>query len=203
MWVMTEQLRESLSALMDDEATELELHRVLGELESDTALRQTWVRYQLARSAMAGQPVSHARLDISRSVSAAIAAETGAKTSRSSLRERWVRPLASLAVAASVTAVVVLGGQQLYQAGSLEGQSAPVAASGVSAVGFVNSLGAVPMRASYGAQAVPQLEPAARTAYRELARQRMYQYMQEHAEHAALNSPQGLIPFARVPQIEE
>ncbi|HAN28422.1 MAG TPA: anti-anti-sigma factor [Haliea salexigens] len=203
MWVMTEQLRESLSALMDDEATELELHRVLGELESDTALRQTWVRYQLARSAMAGQPVSHPRLDISRSVSAAIAAETGAKTSRSSLRERWVRPLASLAVAASVTAVVVLGGQQLYQAGSLEGQSAPVAASGVSAVGFVNSLGAVPMRASYGAQAVPQLEPAARTAYRELARQRMYQYMQEHAEHAALNSPQGLIPFARVPQIEE
>ena len=200
---MTEQLRESLSALMDDEATELELHRVLGELESDTALRQTWVRYQLARSAMAGQPVSHARLDISRSVSAAIAAETGAKTSRSSLRERWVRPLASLAVAASVTAVDVLGGQQLYQAGSLEGQSAPVAASGVSAVGFVNSLGAVPMRASYGAQAVPQLEPAARTAYRELARQRMYQYMQEHAEHAALNSPQGLIPFARVPQIEE
>tara|TARA_R100001480_G_scaffold4052_21_gene10306 strand:- start:1032 stop:1634 length:603 start_codon:yes stop_codon:yes gene_type:complete len=200
---MTEQLRESLSALMDDEATELELHRVLGELESDTALRQTWVRYQLARSAMAGQPVSHPRLDISRSVSAAIAAETGAKTSRSSLRERWVRPLASLAVAASVTAVVVLGGQQLYQAGSLEGQSAPVAASGVSAVGFVNSLGAVPMRASYGAQAVPQLEPAARTAYRELARQRMYQYMQEHAEHAALNSPQGLIPFARVPQIEE
>ena len=176
---MTEQLRESLSALMDDEATELELHRVLGELESDGALRQTWVRYQLARSAMAGQPVSHARLDISRSVSAAIAAETGAKTSRSGVRERWLRPLASLAVAASVTAVVVLGGQQLYQAGSLEGQSAPVAASGVSAVGFVNSLGAVPMRASYGAQAVPQLEPAARTAYRELARQRMYQYMQE------------------------
>lgn len=200
---MTEQLRESLSALMDDEATELELHRVLGELESDAALRQTWVRYQLARSAMAGQPVSHARLDISRSVSAAIAAESGVKTRHSSLRERWVRPLASLAVAASVTAVVVLGGQQLYQAGSLEDQSSPVAASGVSAVGFVNSLGAVPMRASYGAQAVPQLEPAARTAYRELARQRMYQYMQEHAEHAALNSPQGLIPFARVPQIEE
>ncbi|HBQ41234.1 MAG TPA: hypothetical protein DD808_11780, partial [Halieaceae bacterium] len=111
---MTEQLRESLSALMDDEATELELHRVLGELESDGALRQTWVRYQLARSAMAGQPVSHARLDISRSVSAAIAAEAGAKTSRSGVRERWLRPLASLAVAASVTAVVVLGGQQLY-----------------------------------------------------------------------------------------
>ena len=147
---MTEQLRESLSALMDDEATELELHRVLGELEHNTDLRQTWVRYQVARSVMAGQPVSHAGLDISRSVSAALAAEAGAGERRPGLRERWLRPLASLAVAASVTAVVVLGGQQLYQAGSPDAVSAPVAASGVSAVGFVNSLGAVPMRASYG-----------------------------------------------------
>jgi sigma-E factor negative regulatory protein RseA len=38
---------------------------------------------------------------------------------------------------------------------------------------------------------------------RELARQRMEKYSQEHAEHAALNSPQGLVPFARVPQIRE
>lgn len=198
---MTEQLRESLSALMDDQASDLEMRRLLGEFEGDPALRQTWVRYQIARSAMAGQPVTHVRFDISQRVSAAIAAE--APTARTTLRERWMRPLASLAVAASVTAVVVLGGQQLYQAGTLDAQNAPAIASGVSAVGFVNSLGAVPMRASYGAQAMPQLEPAARTAYRELARQRMYQYMQEHAEHAALNSSQGLIPFARVPQIEE
>jgi sigma-E factor negative regulatory protein RseA len=28
-------------------------------------------------------------------------------------------------------------------------------------------------------------------------------YMQEHVEHAALNSPQGLVPFSRVQQIKE
>jgi sigma-E factor negative regulatory protein RseA len=59
------------------------------------------------------------------------------------------------------------------------------------------------VRASYGTQSVPVLQPATRTAYRELARQRMEKYMQEHAEQAALNSPQGLIPFARVPEIRE
>lgn len=198
---MTEQLRESLSALMDDEANELELQRLLGQLAEDEALRRTWVRYNLARSVLSGQPAGRTNLDISRQVSAAIAADG---QPAAGVWQRMTRPLASLAVAASVMAVVVLGGQQLYQAGDPNAVAAPpVAASGVSAVGFVNSLGAVPMRASYGNQAMPELEPAARTAYRELARQRMYLYMQEHAEHAALNSPQGLIPFARVPNIEE
>jgi sigma-E factor negative regulatory protein RseA len=68
---------------------------------------------------------------------------------------------------------------------------------------MVNSLGATTVQASYGAQAVPVLQPAAHTAYQQLARQRHGRYMQEHAEHAALNSPQGLIPFARVPRIRE
>ena len=39
--------------------------------------------------------------------------------------------------------------------------------------------------------------------FSDTARQRMQVYMQEHAEHAALNSPHGLIPFARVPEIRE
>jgi len=198
---MTEQLRESLSALMDDEANELELQRLLGQLAEDEGLRQTWVRYNLARSVMSGQPVGRLNIDISQQVNAAIAADT---VPALGMWQRMIRPLASVAVAASVMTVVVFGGQQLYQAGESEaGTAAPLAANGVSAVGFVNTLGAVPLRASYGNQAVPELEPAARTAYRELARQRMYLYMQEHAEHAALNSPQGLIPFARVPHIEE
>ena len=198
---MTEQLRESLSALMDDEANELELQRLLGQVAEDEALRQTWVRYNLARSVISGQPVGWLNIDISQQVRAAVAADAAPAPG---MWQRMTRPLASVAVAASVMTVVVFGGQQLYQASELEaGTAASPAASGVSAVGFVNTLGAVPLRASYGNQAVPELEPAARTAYRELARQRMYFYMQEHAEHAALNSPQGLIPFARVTHIEE
>ena len=58
------------------------------------------------------------------------------------------------------------------------------------------------MRASYGARAVPPLQPTAAGAYDELARQRLRLYSQDHAEQAALNTPQGLIPFARVPEID-
>ena len=47
------------------------------------------------------------------------------------------------------------------------------------------------------------LQPVTRQAYRDLARQRANRYMQQHVEQAALNSPQGLVPFARVPEIRE
>ena len=50
---------------------------------------------------------------------------------------------------------------------------------------------------------MPVLQPTVRTAYRELARQRMEKYMLEHVEQAALNSPQGMIPFSRIQKIEE
>ncbi len=45
-------MRETLSALMDDEASELELHRVMREAGEDESLNQTWSRYHLAASAM-------------------------------------------------------------------------------------------------------------------------------------------------------
>lgn len=201
---MTERQRESLSALMDDEADDLELERLLGQIQEDSELRRTWVRYNAASAVATGHQLGSLQLDISTRVSTAIAAELAAQAATRGGWHRLLRPAASFAVAASVTAAVVFGGQQLYLAGETGGERAgPQLASGVSPVGLVNSLGAVPMRASYGTQAVPQLQPASRTAYRELARQRMHEYMQEHAEHAALNSPQGMIPFARVPHIKE
>lgn len=198
---MSEQLRESLSALMDDEANELELQRLLKQVGNDAELRSTWVRYNAVRSVMSGQDLSHVQLDISSRVREAIDASPAME--KESLRQRLFRPVASFAVAASVAATVVIGGQQLSQVNGNDPYGAATVASGASPVGLVNSLGATTVQASYGTQAVPVLQPAARTAYKELARQRLEMYMQEHAEHAALNSPHGLIPFARVPEIRE
>ena len=203
---MTERMRESISALVDGEANELELERVLSQIGDDRDIRQAWVRYNVVHTAVSGQEVTHLELDVSSRGSTAIARDrgaAGAPASREGLRQRLLRPVASVAVAASVAAAVVIGGQQLAQIeGSPYGDGQAVAASS-SPVGMVNSLGATSVRASYGTRAIPVLQPATRTAYQEMARQRMQKYMQEHAEHAALNSPQGLIPFARVPRIRE
>ena len=200
---MTERMRESLSALLDDEANELELERILSRVADDEDMRQTWVRYNAVRTTLSGHQLAHMRLDISSQVQQAIGRQRG-PSSAATLKQRFLRPVASLAVAASVAATVVIGGQQLARIGGTDpyGNSGAVAAS-ASPVGLVNSLGATTVQASYGTQSIPVLQPTTRTAYQELARQRMQLYMQEHAEHAALNSPQGLIPFARVPRIRE
>ncbi len=194
---MNERLLESLSALMDDEANELELERLLSQIGENGELRRTWARYHSARSALAGQlHGAPSTVDISARVRDALALQQSAAVGGP---ERWWRPLASFAVAASVAAVVVVGGQQLSQISD----SDPAPAVTLAPVGIGSIAGATPVRASYGTQALPELQPASHTAYRELARQRMQRFMQEHAEHAALNSPQGMIPFARVQQISE
>jgi sigma-E factor negative regulatory protein RseA len=205
---MNTRMYESLSALMDDAANELELERVLAQVAEDSSLRQTWVRYNLTQHAVHGHPVAHLDLDISARVQAALAGSQtrGTRTALAALKERMARPLISFAVAASVAATVVIGGQQLAQVGGAGAGAYGVdraVATSASPVGMLNSLGATAVQASYGTQPVPVLQPATRTAYQELAQQRLRKYMQEHAEQAALNSPQGLVPFARVPQIRE
>ena len=58
---MNEKLSESLSALLDDEANELEIERVLAHA-TDDELRQTWTRYNLAQQAAAGGQVQAATM---------------------------------------------------------------------------------------------------------------------------------------------
>lgn len=208
---MNNTTRETLSALLDDEAEELELRRVLRELDAEAgrpdgagavsagaatgdALSETWYRYNLARAAFQGEPLYEAPGFLT-GLNAALDDETP-------LEQRPAGGLrragASFAIAASVALAVVVGGQQ-FAALQETGDGDRVASL---PVGVVNTVGAVPVQASFGTRSVPTLEPADRTAYRELARQRLRRYSQEHAEHASLNTPQGMVPFARVPVIE-
>lgn len=199
---MSEKLRESLSAVLDGEANELELERVLSQMDDESDLRQTWMRYSAVRSVNTEGISPDMAMDISKGVRRAILQGAPVVSQATTTVQRLLKPLASFAVAASVAATVVLGGQQLAQIGDVNtSYQGSLAAS--SPVGLINTVGATAIQASYGTQSVPVLQPTARTAYRELARQRMNVYMQEHVEHAALNSPQGLVPFSRVQQIKE
>jgi sigma-E factor negative regulatory protein RseA len=200
---MNERLGESLSALMDNEADELEIERVLSRVTDDGYLRATWVRYNVARQCLQGQPLPRPGWDISERVRSELAdARQGGTVG--GFRQLLLRPLTSLAVAASVAATVVIGGQQLAQVGHDPGyESSGTLAAGTSSVGLLHTVGATAVPASYGTQALPVLRPATRTAYNELAQLRSNRYLQEHAEQAALNAPQGLVPFARVRQIRE
>lgn len=119
---MAENIRESLSALIDGEASEIELHRLLREIGQDSDLKnsdlkKSWATYQQIGSVMGAHPIYAAQqhLELSRQISAAIEAETDFAVDTSPLvkKNRYIKPLGGLAVAASLTLAAIVGFDQL------------------------------------------------------------------------------------------
>jgi sigma-E factor negative regulatory protein RseA len=201
---MNERTGESLSALMDSEANELEIERLLQQVGRDGDIRARWQRFNLVRHSLQGDRLAHAGWDISGRVRADLDGTAKKNPNDNGLRQRLVKPLTSFAVAASVAATVVIGGQHLARLGDADPYDPEQIVGRLPGpIGIVNIPGARPVPASYGQDPLPALQPAINQAYNELAQRRLHRYMQEHAEQAALNSPQGLLPFARVPEIRE
>jgi sigma-E factor negative regulatory protein RseA len=108
---MTDVVGESLSALQDGEANELDVRRVLKELGSSDELRERWSRYQLAASVLNNESPSLAGFNLADKIRQQLDDEPVAKV------PAWralFKPVASIAVAATVT-MGVLTGTQLYQ----------------------------------------------------------------------------------------
>lgn len=106
-------VQESLSALMDNEASELELHRTLREVTTNESLRKTWYRYHLIGSAIRRElPADFvdASAELRASISAALVGEPVPRRQR-----QWHQALGRVAIAASVAVVAIFGVQQ-YQA---------------------------------------------------------------------------------------
>ncbi|MEX2468931.1 MAG: RseA family anti-sigma factor [Pseudohongiellaceae bacterium] len=110
-------LRETLSALLDNEADDLELRRLLRTLDDLPAaervdLEASWSRYHLAQSVLhdTGVPVS---ANLQQRIQAQLADEPVHGGDRGP--RAWQQQLARLAVAASVAVIVVLGVQSGLQ----------------------------------------------------------------------------------------
>ena len=194
---MNEQIRESLSALMDGEANELEIQRVLKHADAEF-VRSTWMRYHLVRHTLREGSAGYADIDVSAGVMAALSGEPGIDITPVARWKNFLQGAASFAVAASVFAAVLVGSQfyGLLDTGG-DANGAPALAARVSTVGMVNTLGGAAVPAGY---ASPALKPAqTRYAdYNKMARQRLQRYMLSHTEEASLNVPQGMMPYARV-----
>lgn len=107
---MTDRLRESVSALIDGETDDLEWRRLLAS-DDFAQVRSVWSEFQRARGGLTGVDAAIAKLDISTRVQAALVDEVLDAPASSVVldRWRWWRPAASVAVAASMAAVVVMG----------------------------------------------------------------------------------------------
>jgi sigma-E factor negative regulatory protein RseA len=129
-------LSESVSALVDGEVSELELHRILKQLQleesidsaetNDQSIANKWSRYNLISQTMANTPMSGK--DISQSVSSAIAKE---QTYNNHFLPGIFQAtsMGRLAIAASVAFMAVMGVQQLNNVNPLQNEGLQAAAT--------------------------------------------------------------------------
>ena len=210
-----ERLEESLSALMDGEATEMETHRLLKAVAEDPQLRDQWKRYHMASSTIKGDPAT-TFIDYSAAISAAIDAEPQHRISRLAV---FAGSAGRFAIAASVALIAVFGVQQLNSpldtvnpVSEFAGVETPAANSGPAIQfpsGFQPTINArtvsVGGNNKSSQRAVPalevnqQIQQQAKKQYSE-AELRAYlnNIMSKHSSHAALNGNQGMLPFARL-----
>lgn len=119
----SEQTLESLSAMVDDEATMFEERRLLSM--SDEGLAGKWQSYHLAGAVMRRE-VKPGMRDLSQSIAALVDVEPSsgsdaAAVLKPAVSARWRDWFAKSAIAASV-AFAVVAGVQLSQTGSLTGE---------------------------------------------------------------------------------
>ncbi len=196
-------LQQSLSALMDNEADELELHRVL-KASDEPELRAAWTRYQVARAAMHNE-AAFSSIDLSAQIMDAIDAEpalaapvadTEIIVPRKAGSMAW---LGRVAVAASVT-LAVLGGVRFYNQDALP-QDALVAQSEQRLPATSQAQGSVVL-ASYNAQG--QSAPVAETVAGQESwyERRLPSYLRQHAQQSGVNKTESGLPYARAASLE-
>lgn len=167
---MTEQIQppvlaESLSALMDNQASELEIQRLLKALDASPELKSTWSRYQIASAGLKGELPVIASSDFASRISAAIdAEETYTLKPQAALQPegnqadsgnvvvmplRWWQQAGRVAVAASVAGALIVGVQQYQTVAPQTAEfavnnavSAPVAATETKAANLPSGINA-------------------------------------------------------------
>ena len=217
-------IHESLSALVDSEASEMELHRLLKLSESDPDIRSQWRRYHLIRGLLKGELETDPTVDLSDRISAAIAQEDSLQIAvQGPDRSRqWRDGFGKLAIAASVAFAFVVGIQQFSAPGDMspeqiaessESGAAPLSVAGGVPAGFelppfaarTVSTGPGLAESATPFAAYPSANPSTTNTQLQnnQALQNYFNYLLlKHAERSSANGGMGLLPFARVSRMD-
>jgi sigma-E factor negative regulatory protein RseA len=198
-------LCEDISALIDGEVGELELHRVLKQAETDDGIRGKWARYNLASAVLKNESLSgDINLAFADRVRKAVADE---QQLNNGLLKRSVRPLGQAALAASVAFLVIFG---LHTDQTLIpgiGEPSPQLAMPV-----------VPVNSLHNVQLASEIEQGGQDnsiylqfpsfesdqfLQRDNNQQELNDLMLQHARQATYRGSYGFVPYARVSHLEE
>ena len=186
---MSDEIREQLSALADDELNDVEQPLLLGRLQRDAELRACLGRYQLIGEVMRGTGTT-ATLGIADRVQQALADDMPVSARASGRVALW-KPVAGLAVAASVALVAVL---TVTSVSDNPANNVPSLATADLApvVAPVLATGPAVTQASdiSGEPRWDRLEPS--------IDKRLSGYLVNHNEYAASRGVQGVMPYVRI-----
>ena len=182
---MDERLKEILSAMMDDEADELSVRRLLAHSDPE-ALRSHWHRWQTIRGLMHDEVPHVMPGDMAQKVRARIQGQPDASrdvATESALSERWRRPLRWRGSAVATVALALLLG---FGAG-VGWQVSPVAEQGAEL-----AIQAAPEQLVADVPEIP-LQGLDDQQWEHLSR-----YLLEHAQHNSVAAGRGSVGYARV-----
>lgn len=174
--------RETLSALLDGEASELEARRLLRDMNEEDG--QQLSRWQLASDVLQGHAVSAVPADFAASL-------CGQLDAQESVRPAWVARLGQVAVAASVAAATVFGWQYMDTSPA----STPMVATGEAP--FARALAEAELVSrDFQRSPVVQARPAT------LAVSELQPLLVRHSQFAAEHGGQSLVPLARLVSLD-
>jgi len=182
---MSKETLEHLSSLMDGEINKDTGRFLIRRLGSDTEMRETWARYHLVRDCLRHQEGSVLGGQFSSRVRQALE-DVDAKEARPTFAARWLKPVAGVAIAASVAlmAIVTVGPGQVTMDGSA---ADTVAGSQVESFVSPNSkLSPVPV------------SQQASTSGRTNNREKMNSYLLRHYQVAGATGGKGFVTLVPI-----
>ena len=111
---MSEDKREQISALMDDELTPEQTRQLLASMKKDAQLRQFWQSSQLISAAVRGESVAKGAPELADRVRDALANEPTLLAPSRPTKRPSLGPLGGLAIAASVAMIAIIATQQAF-----------------------------------------------------------------------------------------
>jgi len=213
-------LAESISALMDNQASELELQRILKASEQDAEVKATWSRYQIASSFLRGEQVRGEQApvigsDFAARISAAIAAEEALVAqpapAAKKAQQGWFYQLGRVALVASVAGGMIIGVGTTQVVNQVASNTAVAPTSVDSAVNLPSGINSpalntrtVALQTGYetrpqeNRRVMFQPRQAGTTVSDDEVSRYVNQMIKAHSDNAAMNSGQGVLPYARV-----
>ncbi len=209
---MHDNSKESLSALLDSEADELEIRRLLNASESSDEIKNQWQRYHLIGDVLRTEVTPDFTLDLSTGINQALdgkpmdelPAKTQVKVAHTQSNPSWLSWIALSSSAAAVTLAVFLGLNLM----SKEQFNSPKNVIALQERSLSNANMTTVSQASLAQDDTPT--PSTQTATNtytqqqlQAAQKRLNDYLIQHIEDNAMHSVNGIAPLARAASLQQ